>query len=262
MRFVTVCAMILVFFAAGCSSDPLKWRVDAKLIARLPGDKLVSANKIKQEFGVAKRNWEVSKLKLKLYEMEMEAAVRYAEAAQYAVKATREKIALQNKGLKMNVEAGTLDRMLAEAALAKKNLKYRKLLFELHEKAVRHRFLRYHQLRADFFEKVVDVMHSAGDKKDIDKHRKSTYVRQAAERKTMVAEALEEVEKGERIIKALAAEVMPAWAPSLSCRPTAAPVTPPDKPVTPPETKPETKPEAKPETKPEAKPETKPAANP
>lgn len=232
MRVVTVCAMILALFAVGCSSDPLKYRVDAKLIDRLPGEKLASAKKIKEEFAVAKKNWDVSKLKLKLYEMEMEAAVRYAEAAVFAVKATREKLALQNKGLKMDVEAGTLDKMLAEAELAQKNLKYRKLLFGLHENVVKHKFLLYHQLRADYFEKVVDVMHSSGDKKDIEKHKKSTYVRQAAERKTMVAEALEEVEKGLREIKELEKEIKPAWAPSLSCRPTATP-----------ETKPETKPE-------------------
>ncbi len=248
MRSVTISAMILAIFAVGCSSDPLKYRVADKLVDRLPGDKLLAAKKIKEESLVAKRNWDVSKLKLKLYEMEMEAAERYAEAAVFAVKATREKIALQNKGLKMDVAAGTLEKKMAEAVLAKKNLKYRKLLYELHEHSVKHKFLLYHQLRADYFEKVVDVMHSAGDKKDIDKHRKSTYVRQAAERKTMVAEALEEVERGLRVIQALEKEVKPAWAPSLSCRPASTPA---------PEGQPETKPEAQPETKPETKPEDK-----
>ncbi len=251
MRVLTVCAMILAIFAVSCSSDPLKYRVDDKLINRLPGEKLVDAKKIKAEFLVAKKNWDVSKLKLKLYEMEMEAAVRYAAAAVFAVKATREKIALQNKGLKMDVEAGTLARMITESALAKKNLKYRKLLFELHESAVEHKFLLYHQLRADYFEKIVNIMHSAGDKKDIDKHRKSTYVRQAAERKTMVAEALEEVEKGMRVIKELEKEVKPLWAPSLSCHPTSAPA---------PDTQPETKPDPAPT--PETKPDPTPTPDP
>ena len=203
MRVATVSAMILTLCVVGCSSDPLKYRVDDKIIDRLPGDKLGDAKKTKDDFLIAKKNWEVSKLKLKLYEMEMEAAERFAEAARYSVKATREKIALQNKGLKMDIEAGTLDQKIGELALAKKNLKYRKLLYELHEKAVKHRFLKYHQLRALYYEQVVDVMHSAGEKKDIEKHKKSTYVRQAAERKTMVAEALEEVEKGQRTIEAL-----------------------------------------------------------
>ncbi len=257
MRVVTVCAMILALCAPACSSDPLKHRVSDKIVDRLPGEKLTDAKKIKDNFLIAKKNWDVSKLKLKLYEMEMEGAERFAEAARYAVKATREKIALQNKGLKMDVEAGTLDKKLAELALAKKNLKYRKLLYGLHEKAVKHRFLLYHQLRADYFEKVVDVMHSAGDKKDIEKHKKSTYVRQAAERKTMVAEALEEVEKGLREIKALETEIKPLWAPSLSCRAAEPRACPECKPAPTPENKPAPTPENKPAPTPENKPESK-----
>jgi hypothetical protein len=221
MRTTTVCAMILAVYAVGCDSDPLSHLVDAKHISSLPSDKMTDANRFKANFGTAKKAMDVAKLKLKYYELELEAARRYTTAADFQVKATREKIALSNKGVKMTIPAGILDKVVKEAALAKKNLEYRQLLFELHEKRVEYLELNYHLQRANYFEKVVNVIHGQGNAKLIEKHKKSEYIKQAAEQKIKVAEALSEVEKGLSAIKALEAQIKPEWAPSMSCKPAA-----------------------------------------
>ena len=141
MRITTVCAMILAVCALGCSSDPLSPLGDEKLIGSLPSDKLIAANRFKTDFEAAKKKLDVAKLKLKYFELELEAARRFAVAAEYQVKSTREKISLQNKGVKMEGTADSLDKAVNEAALAKKNLEYRQLLFELHEKRVKYQEL-------------------------------------------------------------------------------------------------------------------------
>ncbi|MDY0000187.1 MAG: hypothetical protein RBU30_02715 [Polyangia bacterium] len=220
MRTQLLSALIILSSLAGCSSDPLKYRVEEKHINSLPVDKLQEARGIKEKVDAAKQKWEVAKLKQKLVEADFEAAKRFAEAAEYQLQSVKEKVALENKGVPMGISAGALEEATNDLDLAKKNLKYRKLLSELFEKRVEHFFMDYHSLRAQYFESVAMTMVAAGHEqaKDI---KKSDYVRQSAERKTMVAETLEAVEKSEASIKELGAELKDAWVPRLSCKPDA-----------------------------------------
>lgn len=218
MRTALIFSMILALFGTACTSDPLKYRVEEKDIGALPVDKLQEARLIKAKVDAAKQKWEVAKLKQKLVEAEFEAAKRFAEAAEFHLQAVKEKVDLQNKGVPMNQSAGALEEATSDLELAKKNLKYRRLMAELFEKRVRHFFMDYHSLRAQYFETVAMVMVAAGAEK-AKELKKSDYVRQSAERKTMVAEALEEVEKSEAAIKTLGTELKDTWAPRLSCKP-------------------------------------------
>lgn len=222
MRRVIVGLALLNLLFAGCSSDPLKYRVSEDVVGALPANQLKEAKEIQTHVEAAKQAWEIAKQKQKLVELEFEAAKRFARAAELRVKAIREKLALQNKGVPMKLPAGILDQATGQQELAKKNLKYRRLLAELHEKRVAYLFMKYQSARAHYFETVAGVAFKAGHEAT-KKMRRSDYVRQAAERKTMVAESLEEVEKGEAAIKTLKAEVEPEWAPNLSCKPTPAP---------------------------------------
>ena len=217
MKKTAFCAIILAVYASGCSSDPLKHKISDKTIEALPGDKMADAKKILVDVETAKKALDVAKLKLKLTKMEFEMAQRYAEAASFAVKATRERLSLQNKGVPLTIPPGALDNAVKDEALSKKNLKYRRLMYELFEKRVALMFEKYHHLRASYYEKVVDVMHASGHK-EAAKNAKSDFVRQAAERKILVATTMEQVEKGQATIKSLEAEVKPEWAPSLSCK--------------------------------------------
>jgi formylglycine-generating enzyme required for sulfatase activity len=204
---------------AGCSSDPLEYRVSDDVIGQLPADKLQSARKIKAEVDAAKQKWEIAKKKQKLVQLEFEAAQKYARAAKLRLKAVGEKLALQNKGVPMDLPPGALEEARTDRELAKKNLEYRRLLAELHEMRVKQFYMKYHSLRADYFEKVVEAIHAAGHEA-MKENKKSDFVRQAAERKTLVAETLEEVERSEAAITSLKKTVEPEWAPRLSCKPT------------------------------------------
>jgi hypothetical protein len=205
---------------AGCSSDPLEHRVSDDIIGQLPADKLQSARKLKAEVDAAKQKWEIAKKKQKLVELEFEAAQNFADAAKHRLKAIGEKLALQNKGVPIDLPPGALEDARQDRELAKQNLEYRRLLAELHEKRVQQLYMEYHSLRANYFEAVVKVLHEAGHEAMKDK-KKSNYVRQSAERKTMLAEALEEVERSQAAIESLKKKVEPKWAPDLSCKPTA-----------------------------------------
>jgi hypothetical protein len=186
----------------------------------MPVDKLQEARLIKEKVDAAKQKWEVAKLKQKLVTAEYEASKRFAEAADFQLQAVKEKVELQNKGVPMGLSAGALEEATQDLELAKKNLKYRRFIAELFEKRVKHFFMDYHSLRAHYFETVAMVMVATNHEqaKDI---KKSDFVRQSAERKTMVAEALETVEKSEAAIKELGEGLKDAWAPRLSCKPDA-----------------------------------------
>jgi hypothetical protein len=54
--------------------------------------------------------------------------------------------------------------------------------------------------------------------KDAEKMPKSTYMRQAADRKILTATALEEVERDLAKVKSLKTEIEAVWAPRLQCK--------------------------------------------
>lgn len=215
----------LTIALGACGSDPLSHKVDDSVINALPAAKLGLANKLKAEAETAKKNWEAQKLLFKLSEMELEMAEKYREAAKTAVKAVREKLTLQNKGVKINLPPGALDKAMQEDKLAEKNLEYRKLAVEYHEKKAKQLEMQYHERRAAFFEEIVKVVHDANHAKAKDLP-KSKFMSQAAEMKQKAAETMGEVEKDMAKIKALRDEIEKKWAPSLSCVPTTAPGAP------------------------------------
>lgn len=221
MRTLMCVACAFAMFATGCSSDPLKFRLDDKTVESLPVDKLQEARLIKEQVDAAKRKWEVAKVQQRLVAAEWEAAKRFAQAAEFHLEATREKLDLQNKGVPMGMNPGALEEATEDLDLAKKNLEYRRILGSLHERQVKHLFMNYHSLRAHYFETTVGVMIAANHEKAKDL-KKSDFVRQSAQRKTLVAETLEALEKGETTIKALADELKKRWAPRLSCASSAA----------------------------------------